>query len=115
MSETLTQWYNDNSAGLNAGVQEGLWWLPGGEKWRNRVRQVLCLGALATLIVAFEGRVVFPAFGQYIQLHPPWNYLAVTIALYGFAALMLMYLGGTPNQHLYSCAPYCSFHSAGII
>ena len=76
------------------GMQEGLWWLPGSPRQHNAVRQVLCLAALATLIVAFEGRVVFPAFGQYIQLHPPWNYAAVTVALYGFAALALMYLGG---------------------
>ena len=80
--------------GWAVGMQEGLWWLPGSPRQHNAVRQVLCLSALATLIVAFEGRVVFPAFGQYIQLHPPWNYAAVTVALYGFAALALMYLGG---------------------
>ena len=41
-----------------------------------------------------EGRVVFPAFGQYIQLHPPWSYLAVTVALYGAATLAMVHLSG---------------------
>ena len=75
-------------------LQEGLWWLPGGPKRRNRIRQVLLLGALATAIIALQGRVIFPAFGQYIQLHPPWNYAAVTVTLFGFAALAVLYLAG---------------------
>lgn len=79
-------------------IQEGLWWLSASPKRLNAIRKGLCLGALATLLVALEGRVIFPAFGQYIQLHAPWNFIAVTIAVYGFAALALLYFGGQNSR-----------------
>ncbi len=33
--------------------------------------------------------MVFHAFGQYIKLPPPWNWVAVTICLLGAAAIVL--------------------------
>lgn len=42
----------------------------------------------------FEGRVVFYAFTPYIKLQPPWNYVAVTSALFGFVALCVAHITG---------------------
>jgi hypothetical protein len=67
---------------------------------------VLLLLSLAAALAGFEGRVVFRAFGQYIQLQPPWNYIAVTCALYGAAALVVLHLAGL----LFSlCLNLCRF------
>ena len=53
------------------------------------------LVSLAGTLAGLEGRVIFRAFGQYIPLHPPWSYLAVTAALFGTAALAVLHLAGT--------------------
>ena len=57
-------------------------------------RRLLCLIALAGGLAGLEGRLIFPAFGQYIRLPPPWNFAAVTIALYGCTALAAMHMTG---------------------
>jgi hypothetical protein len=47
-----------------------------------------------------QGRLVFPAFGEYIRLHPPFNYIAVTAALYGVAFLVFLHVaGGAASKH----------------
>ncbi|EFJ42255.1 hypothetical protein VOLCADRAFT_97706 [Volvox carteri f. nagariensis] len=58
------------------------------------LRKTIIAGALLVALVGFEGRVVFHGFGQYIQLPPPWNWLAVTFALFGCAAVLLLHLTG---------------------
>lgn len=45
--------------------------------------------SLAGALVGFEGRVVFYAFASYIKLPAPWNWVAVTVALFGLAAVVL--------------------------
>jgi hypothetical protein len=50
--------------------------------------------SLAGALVGFEGRVVFYAFASYIKLPPPWNWIAVTIALFGMAAVVLAHYTG---------------------
>jgi hypothetical protein len=79
-------------------MQDGLWWLPIRGPWKDVLRKVVLLLALAATLAGFEGRVVFRAFGQYIQLHPPWNYIAVTCALYGGAALVVLHLAGVKHS-----------------
>ncbi len=37
---------------------------------------------------------MFYAFTPYIKLQPPWNYIAVTSALFGFAALAVAHIAG---------------------
>ncbi len=49
-----------------------------------------------------QGRVIFRAFGQYIQLPPPWSYLVVTAALYGAAALAVLHAAGLLGAQLWS-------------
>lgn len=39
--------------------------------------------------MGFEGRVIFYAFSTYIKLQPPYDWLAVTLALFGFAMVSL--------------------------
>ena len=41
-----------------------------------------------------QGRVVFAAFGEYILLHPPWDWLLVTAAIYGHGAVVLLHFSG---------------------
>lgn len=49
-----------------------------------------------------QGRVIFRAFGQYIQLPPPWSYIVVTAALYGAAALGVLHAAGLLGAQLWS-------------
>lgn len=53
-------------------IPRGLWWLPGSPRLAGVLRAVFLAAAVAVATVGFEGRVVFFAFRQYIQLHPPW-------------------------------------------
>ena len=74
------------------------------------MRQAMCHNALIGGLAGLEGRVIFPAFGQYIQLHPPWNYIAVTVALYGAAALAAAHLSGRLHDFAFPTAllrPLC--------
>jgi hypothetical protein len=61
---------------------------------RGLLRKLLLVVSLAAFLAGLEGRVIFHAFGQYIRLPPPLSYVAVTVALYGAAILVLLYLGG---------------------
>jgi hypothetical protein len=59
------------------------------------------------VLLMTQGRLVFPAFGEYIRLHPPFNYIAVTAALYGVAFLVFLHVAGADwlqslGQHLLS-------------
>ena len=94
-------WVHTCAAGLKAGpsltrllLQSGLWWLPGSERSRQAWRSILLLLALAGTLAGLEGRVIFRAFGQYIPLHPPWSYLAVTAALAIAAVVFVMHQAG---------------------
>lgn len=73
---------------------KGLWWLPGSPRIAGLLRTALLIASLAVALVGFEGRVVFFAFRQYIQLHPPWDWIAVTAALLGLGAAALAYQVG---------------------
>ncbi|KXZ48748.1 hypothetical protein GPECTOR_25g332 [Gonium pectorale] len=63
------------------------------------LRNVVLAASLLVALVGFEGRVVFHGFGQYIVLPPPWNWAAVTFALFGCAAVGLLHMSGAlgPN------------------
>lgn len=54
---------------------------------------------LTAASVLAQGRLVFPAFGEYIRLHPPFNYIAVTAALYGVAFLVFLHVAGEAFGH----------------
>ena len=72
----------------------GVWWLSSRKGRRDGVRAVLLVPAVGALLAGLEGRVVFRAFGQYLRLSPPWSYLAVTVALYGTALLVVLHCAG---------------------
>ncbi len=74
---------------------EGVWWLSARKGRRDGVRAVLLVPAVGALLAGLEGRVVFRAFGQYLRLSPPWSYLAVTVALYGAALLVVLHCAGS--------------------
>jgi hypothetical protein len=75
-------------------MPRGMWWLPGSVGMQSFVRRTVLVVSLFATLVGFEGRVLFYAFGQYIKLHPPWGGVAVTVALFGSAAIALAYAGG---------------------
>jgi hypothetical protein len=79
-------------------IPNGLWWLPGPPGVVKTMRSVWLACSLGAAMVAFEGRVIFHAFGEYIKLQPPWNWMAVTVALVGFALL-------AAAQHTGACLP----------
>ncbi|KFM25480.1 hypothetical protein F751_0507 [Auxenochlorella protothecoides] len=74
-------------------MPRGLWWLGAGERVR-RLRAGLLLASLAAALAGLEARVVFRSYAQYLRLPPPWSYLAVTVAVYGAAALLLLHAVG---------------------
>lgn len=45
-------------------------------------------------IAAFEGRVLFHAFSQYILLRPPWSWIIVSAFLYLKAAIVAAHFAG---------------------
>ena len=73
---------------------EGMWWLSARKARRDGVRAVLLVPAVGALLAGLEGRVIFRAFGQYLRLSPPWSYLAITVALYGTALLVVLHVAG---------------------
>ena len=75
-------------------LPRGMWWLPGGPRFARYCQNGLIALSLFAALVGFEGRVVFYAFGQYIKLHPPWNWIAVTLALFGFALVSVAHVLG---------------------
>ncbi|KAJ9506464.1 hypothetical protein QJQ45_019460, partial [Haematococcus lacustris] len=72
----------------------GLWWLPGSSRAVRLMRNMVLVLSLAGCLVGFEGRVLFYAFSQFIVLPPPWDWLAVTLALAGLAAVGLAHFTG---------------------
>jgi hypothetical protein len=64
----------------------------------DALRRLLLLASLAAFLAAFEGRVVFFSFGQYIRLAAPWSYVATSLALYGAAALVLLHFSGAMGE-----------------
>ncbi|KAK9785342.1 hypothetical protein WJX73_005937 [Symbiochloris irregularis] len=81
-------------------LQDGLWWLPLPHAQQHLVRRVLLLLSLVAALAGLEGRVLFRAFGQYMGLQPPWSYVVVSFALYGGAALSVLYLAGLLGEIL---------------
>ncbi len=55
---------------------------------------------LVVAVVGFEGRVVFHAFGQYVRLPPPWNWVAVSAALMGGAGLIIAAHAGAVGRRM---------------
>ena len=76
---------------------EGYWWLSANRDRRQSMQAIIAVPAVAVCLAGLEGRLVFPAFGEYIRLHPPFNYIAVTAALYGIAFLILLHAAGDPH------------------
>lgn len=99
-------------------LPSGLWWLPGSERSQQAWRSILLLLALASTLAGLEGRVIFRAFGQYIPLHPPWSYLAVTAALAIAAAVFVVHQAGMLGDELgrttTGAALVCSATAGGL-
>lgn len=62
------------------------------------------MGALTGTLVGLQGRVLLPAFGHYLHLHYPWNYIAISTALFGAGSLLLLHFEGVSPPH--SVHPY---------
>ena len=92
---------------LFAFMQDGLWWVPLPKAQQDVMSLLLLLAALMAVLAGLEGRVLFRAFGQYLGLHPPWSYVAVSFALYGGAALVVLHLAGQPSLSLWHCMLMC--------
>ncbi|KAI3433444.1 hypothetical protein D9Q98_003258 [Chlorella vulgaris] len=86
---------------LVTSLKDGLWWLGEGRAV-NALRRLLLLASLAVFLAALEERVIFHSFNQYIRLTAPWNYLAVTVCLYGVAALVLLHCGQSMSAEVES-------------
>ena len=75
-------------------LQGGLWWATADAGQPGAVFRVLRALALVGTLVGLEGRVLLPAFGHYLGLHYPWNYITVSAALLGAGSLLLLHFQG---------------------
>lgn len=57
-------------------------------------RVILATISSVVAVAAFEFRVIFHSFAQYIPLSPPWSWIAVSICLYIHAAIAGAHFGG---------------------
>ena len=71
-----------------------LWWLGISAGVVGLVRKALAASLVLIIVGAIEVRVVFHSLAHYIKLAPPWNYVAVTAALYLLALIALAHAAG---------------------
>ena len=75
-------------------MQGGLWWLISDTGYHGALLRLVRVVTLTGTLVGLEGRVLLPAFGHYLGLHYPWNYLAISAALFGGGSLLLLHFEG---------------------
>ncbi|XP_014497849.1 uncharacterized protein LOC106759272 [Vigna radiata var. radiata] len=89
---------------LYASTRGALWWVTSNPNQLHSIRIVNGAVALVFVVVALEVRVVFHAFGRYIQVPPPLNYVLVTITMLGGSAAAGAYAMGLVSDALSSVA-----------
>lgn len=75
-------------------LQGGLWWATAETGQQGFIFRLLRALALVGTLVGLEGRVLLPAFGHYLGLHYPWNYVTISAALFGAGSLLLLHFEG---------------------
>jgi len=80
-------------------MPKGLWWL-GDSAASSAVKRLLVLVSLAGVLAGVEGRIVFHSFGQYIKIAPPFSYIAITLAMYGMASIVLLHVSGMMGDRM---------------
>ena len=75
-------------------LKHGLWWTGLSTEVQMMLRFVVGLVGLVGLVLGIEGRVVFYSFGQYIKLPPGWDWLFVSVSLFGLAILVYGHMAG---------------------
>lgn len=75
-------------------LQGGLWWATADAGHQGVVFRLLRALALVGTLMGLEGRVLLPAFGHYLGLHHPWNYITISAALFGAGSLLLLHFEG---------------------
>ncbi|KAL3133255.1 hypothetical protein ABBQ38_007137 [Trebouxia sp. C0009 RCD-2024] len=84
-------------------MQGGLWWASADAQQQQQpgvLIRLLRVGALTGTLVGLQGRVLLPAFGHYLHLHYPWNYIAISTALFGAGSLLLLHFEGVLSGEL---------------
>ncbi|KAJ7957481.1 No exine formation 1 [Quillaja saponaria] len=79
---------------LYASTRGALWWVTKSQHQLHSIRLVNGAVALVIVVISLEIRVIFHAFGRYIQVPPPLNYLLVTTTMLGGAAAAGSYAMG---------------------
>lgn len=91
------------------GLQGGLWWASADAQQLQKegvLIRLLRVGALTGTLVGLQGRVLLPAFGHYLHLHYPWNYISTSTALFGAGSLLVLHFEGVCLPHaavLHTC------------
>ena len=89
----------------NSCLQGGLWWATPDAGEQGVIFRVLRALALVGTLVGLEGRVLLPAFGHYLGLHYPWNYITISAALFGAGSLLLLHFEGLPYDNTVTLLP----------
>lgn len=104
---------------LFASTRGALWWIFEDQRQIRQIRIVNGAVALAVVLACLEVRVIFTSFGHYIQLRAPFNYILVTVALYGggfgAAAHVLGLLRGAIGKVMVSVVLVASAVSGSIV
>ncbi|XP_051122090.1 uncharacterized protein LOC127245314 [Andrographis paniculata] len=89
---------------LYASTRGALWWVTKKEHELKNIRLVNGAVALVVIVICLEVRVVFHAFGRYIHVPPPLNYLLVTVTMLGGAVAAGTYAIGLVSDAFSSLA-----------
>lgn len=96
---------------LYSSTRGSLSWLTKDPLQLHSIRIMNGAVALVVVVICLEIRIVFHAFGRYIQVPPPWNYLLVTTTMLGGASATGAYALGMISDSSSSGA----FSAAAVI
>eukprot|EP00873_Tetraselmis_striata_P000243 jgi/Tetstr1/420507/TSEL_001051.t1 len=77
----------------------GIWWSGLNARAASLSRWTCTLICLGAFVAGVEGRILFVAFREYISIQPPWDWVVVTLAVYGHFAMVFLHFSGSLQSY----------------